>query len=386
MDRYTKTTSTSWFGRIGNSIGGMFFGLLMFFGSIVLLWWNEGRAVRTAKGLDEGSENVVVLSNPELNSSNNGKLIHFHGEMTTNDVIIDDEFNLEVNALKFKREVEMFQWKENTKTTKKKKLGGGEEETTEYTYTKEWSSELISSSGFEIKSGHLNPSDFPYDSYIDYPSSVLLGEFYMTDAILGRLDEFEPIKLNNDNLINTKGFITKDNDNGSPVDKIFIGDGSKSNPNIGDVRIAFYQVPAQEYSIIAKQESEGLVPYITETETSILLVSPGNLSAKQMFEDAQSANTATTWIFRVVGFFVMFFGLMAMTRIVSVIADFIPILGTIVSLGLGVFAGVVSFLISTVTIGLAWIYYRPILGAILILTGLGIALFFYKKSLNKKSI
>lgn len=386
MDKFTKTTSTSWFGRMGDSIKGIFLGILMFFGAIVLLWWNEGRAVKTAKGLEEGAENVVSLATPVLENKNDQKLIHFHGEMFTDDSIGDQEFNITLNTIKFMRQVEMYQWKENTKTTTKKKVGGGEEKTTEYTYTKEWSSNLINSSKFEVKNGHENPADFPYSSFTDYAPTVALGDFIMTSEILSKVEDFVPLKLNEEQLQQVKGDLIKDANNDQPIDKIFIGKGSKSNPVIGDVKIAFYYVPSQEYSIIAQQSGGQLKPYNTETETSLLLVSPGNISAKEMFEAAQNANSALTWGLRVAGFFLMFFGITTMAKIVQTISDFIPILGNIVGLGIGVFAGVVSLLISSVIIGIAWLYYRPILGASLIIIGVAIVLFFYKKSLDKKSI
>lgn len=36
-DSFNTTTSTSWFGRIGNAVGGILFGIILFLGSFALL-------------------------------------------------------------------------------------------------------------------------------------------------------------------------------------------------------------------------------------------------------------------------------------------------------------------------------------------------------------
>ncbi|OPX27433.1 MAG: hypothetical protein B1H07_01620 [Campylobacteraceae bacterium 4484_166] len=46
-----------------------------------------------------------------------------------------------------------------------------------------------------------------------------------------------------------------------------------------------------------------------------------------------------------------------------------PLLGDIVSLGIGFISFVVAFCLSLSTIGIAWIFYRPLLGISLVLVG-----------------
>ena len=50
---YTETTTTSYGSRLKNSVGGVFSGILMFIIGTCLLWWNEGRAVKTTRMLEE---------------------------------------------------------------------------------------------------------------------------------------------------------------------------------------------------------------------------------------------------------------------------------------------------------------------------------------------
>ena len=50
-DSFSEITSESWFGRLASAIKGVLIGIVLFVIAFPLLWWNEGRAVRTAKGL-----------------------------------------------------------------------------------------------------------------------------------------------------------------------------------------------------------------------------------------------------------------------------------------------------------------------------------------------
>ena len=58
MDEHVEVTRASWFSRITESIKAVLIGLVLFFAAFPLLWWNEGRAVQTARSLDEGAGKV----------------------------------------------------------------------------------------------------------------------------------------------------------------------------------------------------------------------------------------------------------------------------------------------------------------------------------------
>ena len=56
---YTETTRKSWFQRLQEAIVGVLVGVALGLGSIVGLFWNEGRAVTTSRSLSEGAASVV---------------------------------------------------------------------------------------------------------------------------------------------------------------------------------------------------------------------------------------------------------------------------------------------------------------------------------------
>src|SRR5690606_17530478 len=79
-----ETTSVSWFGRIKRSLAGLFFGILMIVGMVVLLFWNEGRAVATARSLAEGAGMVVSVDANHADPAREGALVHVSGPVATN--------------------------------------------------------------------------------------------------------------------------------------------------------------------------------------------------------------------------------------------------------------------------------------------------------------
>ena len=192
---FTTTTRRGFGGRLKSSFGGIIIGLIMVFGSIVLLWYNEGRAVKTAKGLSEGEEQIVILSEPVLDPSNEGKLVHFSGSMVTSDTLYDNEFGIKVLALKLRRDVEMYQWKEKSKSETKDKIGGGQETTTTYSYEQDWKEGLINSDNFHVSEGHTNPKSIAFHSYKQNAQNASIGEFKMSSTLLQRVGNYSDYNL-----------------------------------------------------------------------------------------------------------------------------------------------------------------------------------------------
>jgi len=74
---YQEVKTTSYGTRVGNSFKGIGGGLLLFVAATVLLWWNEGRAVKTTKMLNEAQGAYVEMENPsKIDPALDGELVH----------------------------------------------------------------------------------------------------------------------------------------------------------------------------------------------------------------------------------------------------------------------------------------------------------------------
>ena len=108
----------------------------------------------------------------------------------------------------------------------------------------------------------------------------------------------------------------------------------------------------------------------------IEMLKRGVFTAQAMFESALRENTLWTWILRAGGFFMMFLGLVLFFRPISVLGDVIPFFGSMLAFGTGLFAFVISGVLSVGTIGVAWVVYRPVLGITLLAAALAILVWF----------
>ena len=148
MADFTEVTKSSWFDRIGKSVGGIIFGVVLFFGSFGLLYWNEGK-IDLSKIAKQA---VDVSAEKEAPSGADGKLVCIAGKVTSEEVIGDDLFLKASNYLTLSRDSEVYAWVEEKESkTKKDAVGGGETTVTTYKYKKQWVSKAEDTANFNTK-------------------------------------------------------------------------------------------------------------------------------------------------------------------------------------------------------------------------------------------
>ncbi len=430
-DSNTVVTTQSYFSRIGDSIKGIGIGVILFIVAFPLLFWNEGRAVRRYKTLKTGAKEVISVASDKVDPVNQDKLIHFTGKTATVDMLMDPIFQINYNGIVLRRKVEMFQWVENASTETKKKVGGSEEKTTTYTYAQEWNENAIDSSNFYNKEGHINPPmNYRAEKYV--AAHVTVGAFVLPESMVSSIGGDMPFAIeeaaaapvlaaipNAYRLLDGTGYyVAAGNAVGTPagcapkvvaaatqtvgaivngLSNVQAGTqtaqqagntianaavGTTRAPVVGDMRISFFVVPQQkDVSIIAQQNGNTLTSYTTKTG-SIQMLSNGIKTADEMFTSAQKANTMITWLLRIIGFFVMFTGLKMVFGPLGVLADVLPFLGSLVRMGTGLLSFLIALPCSLVTIAIAWIVYRPVLGIILLVVAVGAIVMLFK---NRKS-
>jgi len=366
-ESYTEISQQSWFSRLSGAFKGIVTGLVLFLIAFPLLFWNEGRAVKRYKTLKEGGGVVVSVPVDQVDDANAGKLIHVMGKADTKETLSDPLFNVSTLGIKLKRSVEMFQWSESSSSETKKKLGGSTETVTTYTYNKTWLDHAIQSSGFKKPTGHQNPGTMPFQSIEKVAGQVSLGAFKLSPSLIHRMSNYNPFPLT-DKKVLPKNLQIKGKIHDS---LIYIGENPVS-PEVGDVRISFAVVKPTQISVIAKQLGNSFEAYRSKAGGTLELLQNGSHSAGNMIQQAQEANKVMTWILRFVGFFLMGIGLSVMLKPLSVLADVLPILGDILEAGSGFISFLIAAVLSLITVAIAWIFYRPLIGVALIAVAAGL--------------
>ena len=362
-DSYTEYGGRSWGSRLMESIKGILIGFVMFIVAFPVLFWNEGRAVQTAKSLGEGASEVVSVASDNVETTNEGKLVYVTGDATTTDTVSDPKFGVTVSALRLERVAEMYQWKESKTSNSQKHLGGGETTVTNYKYEKVWSPKLIHSGGFKQASGHENPQTMPVTNQAWTAKSVTLGGFTMPDALIDKMDKTESYAADETAVSNAAPDVQ--NRFKLQQGRYYLGE-NPSAAAIGDTRVTFKVVRPATVSIVARQVANTFEAYQAKAGGSILLLTYGSVSPDSMFKTAEKANKTLTWVLRAAGFLLMFIGLFLILNPLAVVADVVPIFGSLLRASVAGFVGLVASTLSLVTISVAWLTYRPLLGLALL--------------------
>ncbi len=372
---YTEATNTSWFSRLKGAFKGVILGGAIILIAFVLLFWNEGRAVKRAKTLQEGGGAVVNVDVQQHNPANEGKLIHVSGLATTVETLTDPEFGVSADAVKLIRQVEMYQWKESSKSETKKKLGGGEETVTTYHYDKEWAAYHTDSSSFKQPEGHRNPA-LPFNKRIFTANTVTLGAFTLPPFLVKKINSATPItvKKHKEKIANRTVHTTGTG--------FYLGNDPAS-PQIGDIRVSFLATFSTDVSVIAVQKSRTFDYFHSKAGGDLAILEQGIHPAQEMFASAQKSNTIMTWLIRFGGILLIYIGFHMVFAPLSVAADVIPVIGSLAGMGTSLIAILATLLFSSIIIGIAWLVYRPLIGGAFLLLAVLVLFFLFQKTRKK---
>lgn len=365
VDQITEVTDTSWFARLGQAVVGILMGFGFVVASIGVLFWNEGRAIRTAQGLAEGAGIVRSVPADGVDPSNDRQLIHVTGMLSTAGPVSDPDFAIRVQAVRLERHVEVYQWKEETHSETRTKLGGGEERTTTSKYERTWSDKPIDSDRFKEPRGHTNPV-MTYQSRDLLAAGTRLGAFAVPDSLLRGFGEPKRLAATDVQVNALQIRVAK------PVavnDGVLYVGRDPSQPAIGDMRISFAEVPLQVASVVAAQAGSGFAPFPTHTGTTVELIAAGTVPPKVMFQHAQEENVTMTWMLRLSGVIFMLIGFIFVLRPLAVAGSVIPLLGDVIGAGTFLVALVCTVAIAPIVIAFGWLWYRPLVGIGVLVVG-----------------
>jgi hypothetical protein len=364
-EEVTETSETSWLSRLGQSFAGIIFGILLIVGSCVLLFWNEGRAVTTARSLTEGAGVVKTVAADKVDPANEGRLVHVIGTLSATGPATDSEFAMKSDGVHIVRHVQMFQWTEDSESDSSKKLGGGETTRTTYKYKRDWVDKPVDSSKFHTRDGHANPQ-MTWRLRQALAPGIKLGAFSIPDTLMRGFGKEESLEVGDEQVAAAQKRTQK------PVQAIdgalFVGK-DPAQPSVGDFKITFAEVKAQTASVVARQAGPTFEPYTTRAGGKVELIAAGNVPAADMFKEAQDDSRIWAWLIRLGGCVLMFIGFVMIMNPLAVLADVLPILGDIVGAGTAVVAFLCTVVIAPVVIAIAWFTYRPVVALITLAVG-----------------
>lgn len=434
---YQETTTTGYGTRLKNSLGGIGTGFLLFVAGTALLWWNEGRAVKTDKMLNEAEGVTVEMEDvSKIDPEFEGKLVHATAFANTTDSLSDPNFNVGATAIGIQRKVEYFQWVEHASSQSKDKFGGKEETVTTYTYSKEWTSRPQDSETFHDPAyQNKNYSLFQSENFDKSAENVRFGAYKLNSYQIGAISNTQPLDLNIDQkqletwnkecerifvrntgqraigdivservkqaVSNATKTTTTTNDSlkkdsvqqdtivAAPNKKdldyvhmngnvLYFGE-SPSSPQVGDVRITFTKTMPANVSIIAKVAGETFTQFKAKNGKTFQALSMGNKTAAEMYESGHASNNMWLWILRILGVLMICGGLKGIFGILITVLKVIPFVANIAGWGVNLVCNVVGIAWSLIIIAIAWIFYRPLLAiALLAIAGFLIWVFAFK--------
>jgi len=384
---YTETTKTTYGQRVKKSFGGVGSGFLLLIVGTILLWWNEGRAVKTTKMLNEAAGVTVEMTDiGTVDPQFDGKLVHATGMTATIDSLIDPDFGIGVTGVKLVRKVEYYQWVEKSNSTTKDKVGGSQETTTTYTYEKKWVSAPVSSEEFrDPEYQGANRIKIAVDDLRQTAENVTFGAYRLNKSQIASISGEQPYvfsEIDTERITNElfKEECLADTTLAVKIQNNVVSFGRKSGvPEIGDVRVTFTKVLPCDVSLIAKVSGDTFDSYKAKNGKSFDLLQTGVLSADRMYEGQHSANKMWLWILRFLGIFLVIGGLKGIFGFLETLAKVVPFIANIIGAGVGLVCSLVGFAWSFIVIAIAWLAYRPVLGISLIVIAVALIVLLARK-------
>ena len=393
VDKVTVSSHHSYGSRVGNSFKAILWGIILVIVSIRLLAWNEKNYVETKAALKEWAEIVQEANIDQINPDLEWQEIHISGETASNaEALKDNIFWIVTDNLKLKRTVEMYQWYEEEHEECHDNYWWSEDCETTYTYDKKWSDDHISSNSFYQTANHENPSTWDYESDERVKEPITLWAYTLANVFVSQLTDYKTINLSEQNInipdkyqviagqTTQSNWTVEDNNNSylygdskittttSASNERFHINGDviyiwldPSKPAVWDLKITFSSINPSTVSVVWKQMGSDLTSYKVSNWRNINLLSQGNVSAEDMFIEAQKENKMMTWIIRIIWLILMYCGFASMFKFIETLAKVIPFLANIIWVWTGIIALWLTLIVWFLTIWIAWLAVRPVI-------------------------
>lgn len=393
-DKITVTSKNSYGSRIKNSFGKIWLWFILVIGSIIWIFMNEKNFLETKVALNEWAEIVKEAVSTEINPELDQAEVHLYWETSSDAQSLQDPvFWVTVDDLKLARNVSMYQWIEESSEKCTDNLWWSETCETTYEYSKTWNDDPIDSNNFYETAWHSNPDTWKYESNEREKSPITLWAYTLDSVFVSSLLNYKTINLSeqditipeeykisentgtatNENAIedNNNSYLYGDWENEETEVKsnwskfhvynnhIYIWD-DESNPQVWDLKITFSSVKTWTISIVWKQDGNKLTSYIASNGKTISLLENGQVSAENMFANAQDANKKWTRFLRLVLLLLMFWWFSMIFEFITTLAKVLPFLSRIIWVWTGIIAFALTLVFGFLAIWISRLAVRPV--------------------------
>lgn len=345
---FTEVTRSGYGSNIMRSIGGAFVGFFLFLGAFPLLWWNEGRT-----NWADVAKTSKVAAADKADPGLEGQLVAVTAPIQADEEVGDPDFLKPGQWISLRRDVEMYAWVEKKTEKTEKEVGGSSTTTTTYDYSTQWTDSPKETSSFKHPEGHQNP-----------PLAIKADTFAVKTAKLGawtfaaqeaQLPSGDKLTLTQSMLLGsavpastgTTSALAK-----APVldsSYLFVGAGSVANPQVGDVRMSYDALArGVTVTLFGKATGSTVTTFLYQGEEKFFRALKG--SREEAIAELALEHKIITWILRVVGFLMMWFGLSAVLGPLAALTDLIPALGNFGRFMIGLIMFPISLFLTTVTV------------------------------------
>ena len=418
---YQEQRTTGYGTRVGNSFKAIGTGFILFCIGTALLWWNEGRTVKTEKMLEEVGGSYVEMENPnKKDASLDGELICGSALATTDDSLSDKQFGIGAKAIALHRRVEYYQWVEDSKESSEDKLGGKEVTTTTYTYSKKWVSQPIESSEFKDPAyQNKNTVLTTVEESEQYAENVKFGAYQLNETLIHMISSREGLDLNisedmlnqldksaqtayerfygvkksakqtveqlaettvlsdsakavADSLKAVNDSIIKNAVNKKDLEYVHLAGNVlyfgrvPGSPEVGDVRVTFEKVVPAKVTVMAVVDGDSFKAFKAKNGKRFQRLVMGKKSGDEIIDIEKETNNMLLWVFRILGVMLVIGGLKGIFGFLETILKVVPFIANIFGWGVGVVCTILGLVWSLIIIAIAWLFYRPILGITLL--------------------
>lgn len=272
--------------------------------------------MRQKISLEEATADIVSLPwHQPFQKQFVGRVVHIAGPLNTGEPLTEPDYNIQVQAVKLRRRVAMYQWVEESV----ERIGSNpqpqdvmDHDERQYFYSMEWRETLVDSSHFYLRSGHQNPPNFPFHGQTQVAEHVRIGEYELNERIKSSFNNY--VLITSDTRPDIQGVKLHSG--------FYYHTDDIHDPKVGDMRLQFQLagLESTSYSVVGQLNESGVVePFHSRVGHELLILRAGDVSIAEIMSQERFSLNVKSWVTRALGTAILF---IALSRLLDVLTKY----------------------------------------------------------------